>query len=204
MGGDPRQSPPGEPPDPSSWLSEFLKDGQAEVRDTDPRPVRHMKTAFNRLLANPRRRRTFAMVLRACLIVGMLGMATAAIYPELTTASAPAQDPMTHAQMLWIPYGNVSGISGLVSGDDMIEGNFTVVGPAGANVLFYIIQMNRTENYTEALPHALYTSNATTGMPIYFTAPYTAVFGFVFYNPHPDLVVEVYYRTVYMSSLPPA
>ena len=196
---------PKEAPDPAAWLSDLMKEGQVPIRETEPRPTRVVKQGFNWVLESPRRRKAFAYSIRVLLIVGMLGLATAAIYPELTNAgNPPVQDPLTQQATWTIPSGNVSGVVGLVTGDDMIEGNFTLLGPPNGTLVFYIVNAPGNESWTHLVAHPLYESAPLTHMWFNFTAPLTGNYGFLLYNPNPGVTEEVFLTTVYFSSLPPA
>jgi hypothetical protein len=155
-------------------------------------------------VSTPRRRNFYVQATRAVLIVGMVLVVTAIIYPELVTTDVPATDPLTNTWTLVIRPDNSSAVSGLVDGDDAISGNFTVLSPVGAQVAFDVLpsgsgtwQQDMGQNvYVPAIPPG---STAK----VFFSADYTDWYFFVFSNPN-AYNVTVFVDFSYLSSLPPA
>lgn len=114
-------------------------------------------------------------------------------------------DPLTTSGVMHIAPGNFSLLSGEISGEDYLLGNFTVLTPPGAHLGMTVY--NATEY--EAFLHGIATPNQLNITPtdngrIIFSAPYTANFYFVFTNPYPlssGLTLVVYYSTQYNTNV---
>lgn len=155
-------------------------------------------------LSTPRRRSYWYKSLRALMVIGMLGLVSAILLPELTNTAQPAPDPLTTGpvKMTLAPY-NTSGPSGLVDGDDVVAGNWSVVSPTGAEVLFSVLPPGNS-TWGQRLGQALYALPAPINSDgVSFTAAYTDWYFFVWTNPYNETVV-IYYDLNYLSSAPPA
>lgn len=156
-------------------------------------------------LGTPGRRSFFEKAIRACLIIGMLGLVTAVLIPELTNTAQPAPDPLTGSWSLVVAAHNSSAISGLVDGDDVVAGNFSVTSPYGA-VVYFAILPSGSGNWTEMMSQSVYElpNNApSAASPVTFTAAYTDWYNFVWTNPG-STPVQIYVSLSYLSSAPPA
>lgn len=153
-------------------------------------------------IATPRRRNFYVQMVRAVLVLGMVLVVTAIIYPELTTTDVPATDPLTGTWTLKVPADNSTAISGLVDGDDVIAGNFTVLAPSGAPLVFDVLPAG-SGTWQQMMGQNVYylPGQAPTGT-VAFTAAYTDWYNFVWTNPT-NATVTVYVDLNYLSSLPP-
>lgn len=175
-----------------------------------PKFVEPADKLFRQVIGGARRKKIYYNIGRICLILGMVGLCTAAIWPELTTSLTPSTDPLTTSGSTYVRSGNLTGLAGIVDGEDIIEGNFTVLvngTTAGSpGVLFYVFQSGGT-NWTTTLAKGQYIENSTSGpvlkYGLYFVAPWTAWWAFTWYNPNPGTTVHVYYDFVYFSTQPP-
>lgn len=157
-------------------------------------------------ISTPKRRKYWINFVRAVLVVGMMVAVTAEIYPELTNASSPtlAADPLTLTTSLAVHAENCSALSGFVNGDDVIQGNFSITGPAGGSVEFYVLNSSNNGNWISRIPNAVWGLNgAVTNGQVDFTAAYSDYYTFLFINPNPSNET-VYVVFNYLSSLPPA
>lgn len=114
-------------------------------------------------------------------------------------------DPLTTKGAYVIPAGNYTYLSGNVTGEDYIVGNYSVVAPTGAAVGFWIF--NTTE-FVQFLHHqgsaSQWTIAPQTSARIVWAAPYTDLFYLVWANPFPvgsGTNVTVYATTNYMSNI---
>ena len=187
------------PDDPASLLPEPAATPPPEL----PRVLRPGYRLFHRALATPGRRAFYVRAVRAIMVLGMVALVTAVILPELTNTAQPAPDPLTGVWTLRLSAYNSSAIAGLVDGDDVVAGNFTVLSPPGTAVLFDTLPPGNG-TWGDRLGQAIY---ALSGLFFFydlsFTEIYTAWYTFVWTNPY-NATVEVYVALNYLSSAPPA
>lgn len=206
-------TPPAEPA-PSTVVAPGEGEG-LQRGDHGPAPipkfVEPAEKAFQKVLGGARRKKIWYDIGRLALIVGMLGLITAALYPELTTSLSPSVDPLTTSGSTYIVGGNITGLSGLVDGEDIVEGNFSVLVSgttnSSAGVLFYVFQSGGTERWNATLASGQFIENQTSGpvqkYGLYFVAPWTAWWMFMWYNPNVGTTIHVYYDFVYYATQPP-
>ncbi len=114
-------------------------------------------------------------------------------------------DPLTTAAMYHIGAGNITILSGEITGGDYVLGNFTTQLPSGASIQLAVY--NSTEGaafFTGSPSTPAYTISPTSDGRIVFSAAYTDTFYFVFTNPYPvasHLTVEVWITTTYESNV---
>lgn len=146
----------------------------------------------------------FVQGIRAAIIVGAIVglsylMVSAAISP-----AAPAADPLTTSGPWTIGPANFTAISGDITGDDYIVGNYTVMGPVGGTVDLLIF--NDTE-FGQFVAHrtaaSLYNVSGDASARLVFSAPYTDNFHLVWVNPYgagSGITLRVYIVTNYESN----
>lgn len=157
-------------------------------------------------ISTPRRRNFYVQFVRVVLVLGMVAIVTAVIYPELTNAGDPtlAQDPLTFVNTTLLPSHNTTAYCGIVDGGDEIEGNFSVLSPTNAPVIFDVLQQE-PQNWSQGVAERLQVGSlpgATPNGPIDFPANYTDWYCFAFTNPNP-FPVNLYVVMDYYSALPP-
>ena len=144
-------------------------------------------------------------MLRVAIVVAVIaGLAIAIIQPSLSGAPV-LPDPLTTSGVYAISPGNTTVLGGAITGEDYIEGNYTVVVPAGASVQLSVYNSTEYAQLQEGRGGA----TAATVAPlssgrIVFAAPYTDTFYFVFTNPYPSasgIVLHVYIATNYESNV---
>ncbi len=168
-----------------------------------PRALQAPYRLFQWFLATPRRRNFYIKTMRAVLIIGMLGLVTMVVVPELTNTAMPAPDSLTFSQAFTIAPYNSTAVAGLVDGDDVVAGNFSVTTPHGGPVVFYII-LPGNGTWNERYPQAVYAlPSPASASPVTFTAAYTDWYTFVWTNPT-NSTVSIYVSFSYLSSAPPA
>jgi hypothetical protein len=169
-----------------------------------PRPLRSPYRLFLWTLKNPKRRRLYYNISRATLVIGMVILVTFSILPELTGSSLAAQDNLTQTQNYIVGPANLTGPSGLVEGEDVILGNFSVVSPAGAQVEFYILPQV-AGSWINETSQAVYTSGGyVSSYHFQWSADLTMIYHFLLFNPSGNGSVTVYWSSQYVSSEPPA
>lgn len=161
-----------------------------------------------RAAPGPGRRRRFRIhralriTLVVCVAVGLIGVMGWAIY----TGPPVAADPLTSAWTLPIGPGNFSFFSGAVTGGDYITGNFTVMSPPGALVVFEVFNTSAFLDFAHGAAGASPQDvpvNETSGL-IDFAAEYSSTYYFVWINPYApssSIGIDVYANTQYMSSV---
>jgi hypothetical protein len=194
--------PPGSVPvsDADSWIPAPPR----RPPETLPKIFHPLYEIYFWALATRRRRTFWYNSLRAAMVLGMLGLVTAIVIPELTNTAEPAPDPLTIPGLtITIAPENTTGVSGLVDGDDVVAGNFTVTSPAGTPVLFNVLPPgngtwgDRLNQSIYALPEPM------SAYTFAFTAAYTDWYFFVWTNPSNE-TVSIYLNSNYLSSAPPA
>ncbi len=147
----------------------------------------------------------FLQILRVGVVVGVaLGLAYA-ITSAVWSGPPSIPDPLTTQGTLSVGAGNFSYLSGWITGEDYVDGNFTVVHPLGVPIDFAVYnstEFSRFANH-ETAASIWSTSNQSTAR-IIFAAPYTDVFYLVFQNPYPvssGINVAVYEVTSYQTNV---
>jgi hypothetical protein len=195
-------------PDPATWSTcatcgDALPPG-ARACPTCGKETSGQATAEG-LTPKTRRRLKIHRGLRIFLVVGvavaLIGVMALAVYQGPPVAA----DPLTNTWVYNITAGNYSVFSGSVTGGDYIAGNFTVVTPPGANVLFEVFNNSSYRQFAAGLPAVPQapSSNATEGV-IDFAAVVTDTYYFVWvdaYAAPSHIDITVYASTEYMSNV---
>ena len=114
-------------------------------------------------------------------------------------------DPLTTKGTLSVGAGNFSYLSGWITGEDYIDGNFTVVYPVGVPINFAVYNASEFTHYVDhrsASP--VWSTTNDSSARIVFAAPYTDQFFLVFENPYPatsGINVQVYETTNYQTNV---
>lgn len=153
-----------------------------------------------------RRRIKLTGWLRAFIVVVVVVGLTYTLVGVVLSGPPNVPDPLTTAAMYAIGPGNVTVISGEITGGDFVIGNWTAVSPPGSNITIVVYNQTQWSSYLGGtLPGTPQWSNAgvTTGR-IIFSAPVTDNYYFVVGNPYPvasHLTVDVYVTTEYQSNV---
>lgn len=156
------------------------------------------------LAPKERRHLRFVQGVRLFIIVGVVVLLS---YLMVTAAFTPPQgvsDPLTTSSSRVIAPGNWTALTGDVTGDDYVVGNYSVSSPLGAPVTFYVFndsEFSVFESGRNATP--LDEVIESSAAPIVFSAPYTDTFHFVWVNtyaPSTGLTVTLYEVTNYESN----
>ena len=142
---------------------------------------------------------------RVLLVLGVVVGLAIVLLQAVWSGPPSYPDPLTTQGTHLVPAGNISYLSGSITGEDYITGNYTVLSPVGANVTFAVY--NVTEfiafyHHEAAQPQLLITGHASGR--IVFAAPYTDTFFFVWESPFPASTgpnENVYVVTTYETNV---
>ncbi|MFG1530598.1 MAG: hypothetical protein AAFA34_04930 [Thermoplasmata archaeon] len=114
-------------------------------------------------------------------------------------------DPLTTSGTMTIAPGNFSVLSGEISGEDYVIGNFTVMTPPGALLGMTVYNESQYASFLRGVATSDQMNiTPTSDGRIIFSAPYTSNFYFVFTNGYPSssgLTLVVYYTTQYNTNV---
>jgi len=144
-------------------------------------------------------------ILRVAVIVAAVAGLSYAIISAVVTGPPVVSDPLSTTATLLVPPGNFTFLGGLITGEDFVVGNFTVVNPIGTLVGFSVYNSTEFSVLVQHLPAtpSLFLSPQTSGR-IVFAAPYTDTFYLVWSNPYAPvtgLSVSVYVTTTYETNV---
>jgi hypothetical protein len=140
-------------------------------------------------------------VLVVAVVVGLTYVMVGAVW------SGPPSyaDPLTTRGSYTIAPGSFAYLSGSITGEDYIVGNYTVVTPAGTNVSFQVYNQSEFVAFVHHQPASAQLSlSPPGGGRIVFAAPYTDTFYFVWANPFPassGITLSVYAVTNYETNV---
>jgi hypothetical protein len=153
----------------------------------------------------PRRRLRLAQVLRSLVVVGVVIGITYAIVGAVWTGPPTFADPLTTRGTYTIAPGNFTYLAGAITGEDYIDGNYTILAPVGTEILF---QVYNSTGFTAFVHHLPTTPQFSSTEPdqgaIVFPAPYTDMFYLVFQNPYQStsgIDQTIYIVTNYQSNV---
>lgn len=157
--------------------------------------------------ALPRRsRQRFELVrwVRALAVVAVvLGLGWATLSAGLSGPPSYA-DPLTTTGWHDVRAGNYAFLTGPITGEDYIQGNYSVTNPPGAPLTFEVFNSTGfTAFATHQSVRPMYIQNGTTSR-IIFAAPYTDTFYLVFVNsfaPSTGIDLHVFVTTTYESNV---
>ena len=156
----------------------------------------------------PRRRRyrvRLLQVTRVLVVVAVVVGLAVAIGSAVWSGPPTFPDPLTTRGTLSIPAGHFAYLSGWITGEDYIDGNFSVVAPAGVPINFAVYNSTQFAAYSHGRAAAtIWSTNQQPDARIIFAAPYTDTFYLVFQNPYPatsGINVAVYEVTNYQTNV---
>ena len=167
-----------------------------------PLSAKEVRTAPRAL----RRRLKLTGFLRTMIVVVVVvGLAYAIISAVLQGPPVLVGDPLTTQGVYTLGPGNLTMISGEITGGDYVIGNYTSIHPLGTNIALAVYNSSAwaaVQSGGTATP--VWSPPPSPGGRIVFSAPVTDTFYFVFSNPYPvssHLTIEVYVTTVYESNV---
>ncbi|MCI4330932.1 MAG: hypothetical protein L3K19_03690 [Thermoplasmata archaeon] len=128
--------------------------------------------------------RTVGTLRIALVIVVVLGLSWALI-SAVYTGPPVYSDPLTTQGSYHLTPGHFTVLSGAITGEDYIVGNYTVTDPVGAAIALNVYNSTSFGEFERG--QAATPQWSVTGEPagrIVFAAPYTDTFYFVFENPY--------------------
>jgi hypothetical protein len=157
--------------------------------------------------ALPRRTRQRVQLVRwlrvTLVVVVILGLGWATLSAGLSGPPTYA-DPLTTTGWHDVGAGNFTYISGPITGEDYIQGNYSVMNPPGAPLTFEVFNASGFQAFAGHSPaRPILVQNSTTSR-IVFAAPYTDTFYLVFVNPFAPstgIDLHVYVATSYESNV---
>ncbi|MGA7923874.1 MAG: hypothetical protein WCA77_07860 [Thermoplasmata archaeon] len=146
----------------------------------------------------------FVQSLRILIVIAAVVGLTYAMVSAALTGPPSVADPLTTRGTYTIAPGNFSYLNGSITGEDYVQGNFTVVEPFGTDVSVQVFNSSEFTLFAENLPTtSQWSSGPHNSGPIVFSAPYTDNFYFVFSNVYPvgsGLTVKVFVVTTYEAN----
>jgi hypothetical protein len=157
---------------------------------TDPKVVRRLKIL-----------RSLRLLLVVGVVVGLIG----AMALALQQGPPVAADPLTHTWVYQLAPGNYSVFSGNITGGDYISGNFTIVNPPGAVVMFSVYNASGYARFAAGEPATPQQAplNASSGL-IIFSPIVTDTYFFVWEDTYPatsHVALTLYAQTQYLSNV---
>jgi predicted nucleic acid-binding Zn ribbon protein len=164
-------------------------------------PIREIAS----LPRGPRRRLRLAQVFRSLIVVGVVVAITYAIVGAVLTGPPTFADPLTTRGTYTIAPGEFTYLSGAITGEDYIDGNYTILEPVGTEVLFQVYNSTGFAAFAHHFPTIpQFSSTEPDRGAIVFPAPYTDTFYLVFENPYrasSGIAQTIYIVTNYQSNV---
>jgi len=136
-------------------------------------------------------------------VVVILGLAWATLSGAISGPPTYA-DPLTSSGWQTVGAGNFTYLSGPVTGEDYIQGNYSVENPPGAPLTLEVFNSTDFPDFAAhapAIPLLVINGSAE---PFAFAAPYTDTYYFVFVNsfaPSTGIDLHVFVSTAYESNV---
>ena len=134
-----------------------------------------------------------------------VGLAYAIVSAVVEGPPVLVGDPLTTQGAYTIGPGNLTSISGEITGGDYVIGNYSSIQPVGTNIGLSVYNSSGWATFQSggaATP--AWSPPPSPGGRIVYSAPVTDTYYFVFSNPYPvssHLTVEVYVTTTYESNV---
>ena len=160
---------------------------------------------ISKLPTSRRRRLRIAQVFRVLVVVGVVGGIAYAILGALWTGPPVIADPLTTSGTYVLSPGNFTYLSGAITGEDYVDGNYTILTPVGTQLVFQVYNSSGFVAFVHHEPsQAQWSQTGPSAGPIVFAAPYTDTFYLVFQNPYQatsGIVLTVYIATNYQTNV---
>lgn len=160
--------------------------------------------ATEALLPRTRRRYKLVRALRVfAVVVVILGLAWATLSGAIS-GPPTYQDPLTTSGWQNVGAGNFTYLSGPVTGEDYIQGNYSVDNPPGAPITLEVYNSTDFPDFAAHAPAIPLLVQNGSSQTFAFAAPYTDTFYFVFVNtfaPSTGLDLHIYVVTAYESNV---
>ncbi|MCI4354898.1 MAG: hypothetical protein L3K06_05980 [Thermoplasmata archaeon] len=153
----------------------------------------------------PRRRVRAAQYLRAAIVVGVAVGLSYALLSAVWSGPPTFSDPLTTRGTYVLGPGNFTYLAGWITGEDYIDGNYTVTNPVGTSLVFQVYNASGFSDWFHHRPATpQWNQTGADSGAIVFAAPYTDTFYLVFENPYiptSGITMTVYIATNYQSNV---
>ena len=152
-----------------------------------------------------RRRLRLLGALRIFVVVGVVLLLAYLVIQPVLSGPPVLADPLTTTGTYVVGAGNHTVLSGEVSGEDFITGNFSVISPVGTAIEMTVYNTTEYSHFLagESPRNQTWIAPENSG-PLAFAADYTDTYYFVFTNPYPatsSIAVTVYIATQYQTNV---
>jgi len=166
-------------------------------------PVRAAE--YPRLPTPLRKRMKLLRAIRVAIVVAVVVGVAWDIGSSVLAGPTTFADPLTTKGTLTVDAGTYTYFSGAITGEDYIDGNYTVVQPLGVPIDFAVYNSTGFQDFVDGQPASpIWSTTNATSSRIIFAAPYTDTFSLVFENPYPlnsGINVTVYETTSYQTNV---
>ncbi len=160
---------------------------------------------IRRLPARQRRHLRLTQGVRSLIVVGVAIGIAYAILSAVLAGPPTFPDPLTTQGTYTIAPGSYTYLSGWITGEDYIDGNYTILSPVGTALTFQVYNSTEFVAFAHGQPASPQWNNTgASSAPIVFAAPYTDTFYLVFENPYlpsSGIVQTIYIVTNYQSNV---
>ena len=157
------------------------------------------------LPAPARRWLRVTQAVRVAIVLAVAAFLAYAIVGAAWTGPPTITDPLTTAATYTIAPGNFTYLSGAITGEDYIDGNYTIISPVGTQLDFTVYNASSFLEFYAGQPAVPQWNQTGPDIgTIVFSAPYTDTFFLVFTNPYlptSGIVMTVYIVTNYQSNV---
>jgi hypothetical protein len=195
--------------DPSAWRTCSVCGGAVPAGPSDCPTCGQRKTvptaAIGSLPRRQRRRVRATQIFRSLIVVAVVVGIAYAILSAVLAGPPVYSDPLTTKGTYSVAPGNYTVLSGWITGEDYVDGNFTILDPVGTTLVFQVFNSTGFAAWVHHQPATpQWTTNGTGSGAIVFAAPYTDLFYLVFENPYePTSGIQetIYIATNYQSNV---
>ena len=160
---------------------------------------------IDELPTRPRRRLRLAQGTRVVIVLAVVVGLIAAIVPSVLSGPPVIPDPLTTSGTYTNPAGQFIYLSGAITGEDYVDGNYTILAPVGTQLIFQVYNSTGFPDFVHHLPAVpQWNQTGPDAAPIVFAAPYTDTFYLVFQNPYvpsSGISETVYIATNYQTNV---
>ena len=201
--------PPAPAPDPVAWRTcRFCGGAVPPDGSVCPTCGQNYTVATDQIASLPppaRRWLRVTQAVRVAIVVAVAAFLAYAIIGAAWTGPPTVADPLTTAATYTIGPGNFTYLSGEITGEDYIDGNYTILNPVGTQLDFTVYNASSfLEFYSGEPAVSQWNQTGSDVGTLVFSAPYTDTYYFVFTNVVPadsGIVVSVYVSTEYESNV---
>lgn len=146
-----------------------------------------------------------AQFFRSAIVIAVAAGLGWALLSAVLTGPPTIADPLTTHGTYVIEPGNYTVLSGWITGEDYIDGNYTILNPVGTSLTFVVYN---SSGYLAFLRHQpatpQWTQSGVSSSGIVFAAPYTDTYYLLFVNPYiptSGIVETIYISTNYQTNV---